>query len=120
MPGPLPSHDHCSLILQGDTEARNLKGFIFESYWLKIPGFFGIVKQEWTKLIQAIDSLRRLHIKLNRTVKALKNWGKTTSVTLKSSWPLSRRWCDSWINLKRGDPCPQQKLTSEIESKRSI
>jgi hypothetical protein len=69
--------DHCPLILQGDTSPRKYKGFRFESYWLKIPGFLNVVNQAWNKPMQAIDDIRRLHIKLSRTAKALKNWEKS-------------------------------------------
>jgi hypothetical protein len=40
---------HCPLILQGNTSPRKYKGFRFESYWLKIPGFLDVVKQAWNK-----------------------------------------------------------------------
>jgi hypothetical protein len=47
--------DHCPLILQGDTLARIFKGFRFEAYWLKLPGFQEVVKEAWEKPIQATE-----------------------------------------------------------------
>jgi hypothetical protein len=44
---------------------------------LGLPGFQDVVKQVWEKPLQAIDAIRRLHIKLSRTAKALKKWEKT-------------------------------------------
>jgi hypothetical protein len=73
--------DHSPLILHGETGKANFKGFIFESYWLGLPGFQEVVKQAWAKPLQATDAVRRLHIKLSRTAKALKKWpnGKETA-----------------------------------------
>jgi hypothetical protein len=53
---------------------KKLKGFRFESYWLKLPGFQEVVQQAWCKPLNATDAIRRLHIKLARTAKALKHW----------------------------------------------
>jgi hypothetical protein len=75
--------DHCPLILQGDTTTRKFKGFRFESYWLKILGFQDVVKQDWSKPLQAIDAIRGLHIKLCHTAKALKNWEKSNIGNIK-------------------------------------
>jgi hypothetical protein len=66
--------DHCPLILQGETEKLKFRGFRFEAYWLGLPGFKDVVKQAWDKPLQATDAIRRLHIKLARTAKALKNF----------------------------------------------
>jgi hypothetical protein len=52
---------------------RKFRGFLFEAYWLKMSGFQEVVQQAWSRPIQATDSIRRLHIKLARTVRALKN-----------------------------------------------
>jgi hypothetical protein len=66
--------DHCPLILQGETERLKFRGFRFEAYWLRLLGFKDVVKEAWDKPLQATDSIRRLHIKLARTAKALKKW----------------------------------------------
>jgi hypothetical protein len=75
--------DHCPLMLQGDTSAHRFKGFKFEAYWLKLPGFQEVVKEAWEKPIQAMDSIRRLHIKLSRSAKALKKWEKSNVGNIK-------------------------------------
>jgi hypothetical protein len=77
--------DHSPLILQGDSCTQKFKGFRFETYWLKIPGFQDVVKQAWSKPLQATDALRRLHIKLARTAKALKAWEKASTGTRKKN-----------------------------------
>jgi hypothetical protein len=63
---PLP------LILQGATAQAKFKGFRFEFYWLSLHGFQQVVGNAWRKPLQAIDPIRRLHIKLSRIAKALK------------------------------------------------
>jgi hypothetical protein len=57
------------------------KGFKFESYWLKLPG--DVVKEAWNKPLLATDAIRRLHIKLSRTAKALKQWKKNNIGNIK-------------------------------------
>jgi hypothetical protein len=57
------------------------KGFKFESYWLKLPG--DVVKEAWNKPLLATDAIRRLHIKLARTAKALKQWKKNNIGNIK-------------------------------------
>jgi hypothetical protein len=75
--------DHCPLILQGDTAVRKFKGFRFESYWLKLPGFQDVVKQAWGKPLLPTNPIRWLHIKLARTTKALKQWEKSNIGNIK-------------------------------------
>jgi hypothetical protein len=78
--------DHCPLILQGDIEAKKkFRGFRFESYWLKLPGFLDVVREAWAKPLQATDALRSLHIKLARTAKDLKTRKRITLETSKSN-----------------------------------
>jgi hypothetical protein len=57
------------------------KGFRFESYWLKLPG--DVVKEAWNKPLLTTDAIRRLHIKLARTAKALKQWKKNNIGNIK-------------------------------------
>lgn len=69
--------DHCPLMLQGETEITCYKGFRFESYWIHMPGFQEVLQTVWNKSVHATDPFRKLHIKLCRTGKALKNRQKT-------------------------------------------
>jgi hypothetical protein len=69
--------DHCPLIIQRETEKPKFKGFKFESYWLAMLGFWEVVSQTWKNPLHATDPVRRLHIKLSRTTKALKKWEKS-------------------------------------------
>jgi hypothetical protein len=61
---------------EGDGKTK-FKGFKFESYWLAMPGFWEVVSQTWENPLHATDPVRRLHIKLSRTTKALKKWEKS-------------------------------------------
>jgi hypothetical protein len=67
---------------------RKFRGFLFEAYWLKMSGFQEVVQQAWSRPIQATDSIRRLHIKLARTVRALKNWEKNNIKNIKRQLAL--------------------------------
>lgn len=65
--------DHCPLFLQGDMALQFYKGFIFESYWMNMPGFLEMVQEAWNTTVDTQDDILRLHVKLLRTAKALKN-----------------------------------------------
>jgi hypothetical protein len=80
---PSTRSNHCPLIVQGDTSVSKFKGFRFESYWLKLPGFQDVVKQAWEKSLLATYPIRWLHIKLARTAKALKQWEKNNIRNIK-------------------------------------
>jgi exonuclease III len=82
--------DHCPLILQGETERFKFKGFRFEAYWLGLPGFKDVVKEDWDKPLQAIDSTQRLHIKLSRTAKAFKKWEKMSIGNIKTKLAVAK------------------------------
>jgi hypothetical protein len=83
--------DHCPLILQGDTSVRKFKGFQFESYWLKLPSFQDVVKQAWDKPLVVADPIKRLHIKLARTAKTLKQWEKNNIGNIKMQLAIIRK-----------------------------
>ena len=56
-------------------------GFRFEKHWLQFDDFSDVVQTAWDKPVRSRDAVRVLHIKLSRTAKALKKWGKQ-----KCSW----------------------------------
>nr|CAD6246857.1 unnamed protein product [Miscanthus lutarioriparius] len=66
--------DHCALFLQGDVALDLYRGFRFETYWASMPGFSDMVQEEWNEVANAHDDILRIHVKLLRTAKALKNW----------------------------------------------
>lgn len=66
--------DHSALFLQGDVAMEFFKGFRFESHWTSMPGFLEMVTDTWNRLVNTQDAILRLHVKLLRTAKALKNW----------------------------------------------
>jgi len=76
--------DHCALILQGDTQADFNRGFRFESFWIKMPGFMEAVKDAWDNPVNSQDPLLVFHVKLLRTAKALKIWRRRNF----SNWKL--------------------------------
>lgn len=48
--------------------------FKFEEFWLHLPDFHQTVSAPWNKPLMATNTVRRIHIKLCRMVKALKKW----------------------------------------------
>lgn len=75
--------DHCPLMLQGATQTNVYSGFRFENYWIHMPGFKEVVSTAWNKPVQATDAFRKLHIKMSRTAKALKQWQRTNIGNIK-------------------------------------
>jgi hypothetical protein len=88
-------------ILEGDSFTQKIKGFRFESYWLKIPRFQDVVKQAWSKPLQATDVIRRLHIKLSHMAKVLKSWKNLTLGILKCSSPSIKKCCGNLTKPKK-------------------
>jgi hypothetical protein len=66
--------DHAPLFLQGSVAICRKPTFKFEEFWLRIQGFKETVTESWNKETLAIDPIRRVHIKLSRTAKALRKW----------------------------------------------
>ncbi|KAM0825513.1 hypothetical protein ACQ4PT_069506 [Festuca glaucescens] len=66
--------DHAPLLLQGSVASARKHSFKFEEFWLRMQGFKETVAEAWNKNISATDPIRRVHIKLARTAKALKRW----------------------------------------------
>jgi hypothetical protein len=70
--------DHSPLLLVGATEVSTFRGFRFESFWPKLPGYLDGVQQAWEQPVNVFNPFLKLHIKLSRTAKALKQWAKKT------------------------------------------
>jgi len=68
--------DHSPLILTGNAATSMFRGFRFESFWLKLPRYSETVQAVWNQPIHVYNPFLRLHIKLARTAKALKQWAR--------------------------------------------
>ena len=68
--------DHSPLLLVGATAVNKYRGFRFEAFWPKIQGYHEVVKHAWEQPLNVHNPFLRLHIKLSRTAKALKQWAK--------------------------------------------
>lgn len=83
--------DHCPLLLQRQTQTTKFRGFRFEKYWIHMPRFQDTVKQAWSKQLHETDALRKIHIKLSRTTKALKLWQKTHIGNIKQQIAVAKQ-----------------------------
>jgi hypothetical protein len=79
--------DHCPLFLQGDVAFDFYRGFRFEAYWTRMPGFVETVQETWNRPVQTQDALLRIHVKLKRTAKALRNWRRIWRLETKLGHP---------------------------------
>jgi len=68
--------DHSPLLLVGATASNTYRGFRFEAFWPKIPGYQEVVQHAWTQPVNVFNPFLRLHIKLTRTAKALRLWAR--------------------------------------------
>lgn len=55
---------------------RKFKGFRFEAFWPRLQAYHDVVQAAWEKSTQVVNPFLRLHIKLQRTSKALRRWAK--------------------------------------------
>ena len=67
--------DHCPLLLSKMRRAH-YNGFRFEKHWFLFDDYASVVQAAWVKPVRSLDAVRALHIRLSRTAKALKLWGK--------------------------------------------
>jgi hypothetical protein len=81
--------DHSALLfLQGDVSLNFYRGFRFESHWAHRPWFLDTIKETRIKPVNTQDAMLRLHVKMLRTAKALKNWRRKSLGGWKLSWAI--------------------------------
>jgi exonuclease III len=68
--------DHCPLFIVGQATVRKFKGFRFEVFWPKLPGFLQVVQEAWAGDPNVFNPFLSLHVKLQRTSKALRQWAR--------------------------------------------
>ena len=67
--------DHCPLFLDPLAPSPADTKFYFESLWLDMPGFQQCVIEAWEQQMPSQHNpMMKLHIKLARTMKALRGW----------------------------------------------
>jgi hypothetical protein len=52
-----------------------------------MPGFVETVQETWNRPVQTQDALLRIHVKLKRTAKALRNWRRIWRLETKLGHP---------------------------------
>jgi len=80
--------DHCPLFLQGDVVLDFYRGFRFEAHWAHMPGFTETIQEAWNRAVNTQDDILRIHIKLIRTTKVLKNWRRKSLGGYKITWAI--------------------------------
>jgi hypothetical protein len=80
--------DHSALFLHGDRNIDFYKGFRFESHWVHRAGFMDMVQEAWNKPVNTQDAFLRLHVKMLRTPKALKNWRRKSMKGWRIKWVI--------------------------------
>lgn len=68
--------DHCPLLIAGCGTVQKFRGFRFEEFWPRIDRYHDIVASAWQQSVQVTNPFLRLHIKLQRTSKALRGWSR--------------------------------------------
>lgn len=69
--------DHCPLLVAGNATVKKFTGFRFESFWPRLQGYNEVVASAWTKNTRVTNPFLRVHIKLQRTSKALRKWARS-------------------------------------------
>lgn len=68
--------DHSPLLVVGSATVRSFRGFRFEAFWPRLQGYHEVVAEAWNKHVSVTNPFLRLHIKLQRTGKALRQWAR--------------------------------------------
>jgi hypothetical protein len=58
--------DHCPLLLANDNGPKKPKSFRFENFWIKMPGFMGVVNEACNGDINHAEPCQRLFHKLKK------------------------------------------------------
>ena len=69
--------DHAPLLLTGRCTLQSYRGFRFESFWPHLQGFNRVVQHAWQRPLVLQNLFLRLHTKLQRTGKKLKEWARS-------------------------------------------
>ena len=69
--------DHAPLLLTGRCKLQSYRGFRFESFWPRLQGFNQVVQHAWQRPLVLQNPFLRLHTKLQRTGKKLKEWARS-------------------------------------------
>ena len=69
--------DHAPLLLSGTCAVQSYRGIKFETFWPRLQGFSQVVGQAWQRPLALQNPFLRLHTKLQRTGKKLKDWAKS-------------------------------------------
>jgi len=72
----------------GDVVLDFYRGFSFEAHWAHMPGFTETVQEAWNRAVNTQDDILRIHVKLIRTAKALKNWRRKSLGRYKITWAI--------------------------------
>jgi hypothetical protein len=96
--------DHAPLFLQGSVANARKPSFKFEEFWLSMHGFKETVSAAWGKVVLASDPIRRVHIKLSRTAKALKKWRRECVGDLRTQIATAKRSSGALTRLRRLGP----------------
>ena len=101
--------DHAPLYLQGCVDDPRKPSFKFEEFWLRLPGFKDTVALAWNKPVQARDAIRKIHIKLCRTAKALRKWQKEKVGMLGSQIAVAKEIIWRLDVAEEGRPLPDSE-----------
>jgi hypothetical protein len=68
--------DHSPLLLAVGQGIKSFRGFRFEAFWPRLPGFSEVVSAAWCRLLNVHNPFLRLHSKLQRVSKDLRRWSR--------------------------------------------
>lgn len=64
------------MLLVGDVHRQIYRGFKFESFWPKIPGYLEVMQNAWGQHTGVCNAFLNLHIKMQKTAKCFKKWSR--------------------------------------------
>jgi hypothetical protein len=112
--------DHYPLLLMPLYTPKAQPIFKFEAFWPNLPGFLCYVQQAWgTQIPHNQNPLGVLHIKLSRTVKALKKWSRSLIPQGKMALTICREVINQLdrVQENRSLTEPEQNMTRGLKAR---
>lgn len=92
---PNTSSDHCPVMIEAFTDFRKTKTFRFETFWLHMPEFKDMVKEEWQRHPTA-STPAQMHTKLQQLQSTITTWEKSKVGNIRAQTKVCRQFI-AWI-----------------------
>ncbi len=94
---PRPRSDHSPLVLTASSFIPAPQIFIFESFWLRLPGIYDVVNSTWNSNIDVGQTGGSFMTRITKVGNALRSWSAGFNSLFKKQSSTCLRWID-WLD----------------------